>query len=88
MVCITHVTRRHSSATATLAFAFTIHRLTCSHSFSLRRFHTVETFALSNVLVAQPAISDPDELGTSLATECFSQAQLSIDAKLGIDGEF
>ncbi|CAM9219015.1 unnamed protein product [Laminaria digitata] len=31
------------------------------------------------------AISDPDELGTSLATECFSQAQLSIDAKLGID---
>lgn len=46
------------------------------------------SYALSNVLVSQPAISDPDELGSSLATQCFSQAQLSIDAKLGIDGEF
>ena len=44
--------------------------------------------ALSTVFVSQPAISDPDELGSSLATQCFSQAQLSIDAKLGIDGEF
>lgn len=30
---------------------------------------------------------DPDELGASLATQCFRQAQIPIDASLGIDGE-
>ena len=51
-------------------------------------FVLLKHIALSNVFVSHPAISDPDELGTSLATQCFRQAQISIDAKLGIDGEF
>eukprot|EP00752_Nemacystus_decipiens_P007742 g6921.t1 len=31
------------------------------------------------------AIADPDELGAALTTQCFSQAQLPVDGKLGID---
>lgn len=41
---------------------------------------------LLNALV-HPAIINPDELGAALATQCFRQAKLAIDAKLGIDGE-
>lgn len=39
------------------------------------------------VALAHPAIVDPDELGAALAIQCFSQAQLPLDGKLGIDGE-
>eukprot|EP00903_Cladosiphon_okamuranus_P015661 g14463.t1 len=31
------------------------------------------------------AITDPDELGAALASQCFSRAQLPVDEKLGID---
>lgn len=34
-----------------------------------------------------PAIADPDELGAALATQCFSQAKIPVDGKLGIEGE-
>jgi len=34
-----------------------------------------------------PAIADPDGLGAALAAQCFSQAKIPVDGKLGIDGE-
>lgn len=51
------------------------------HQYPLQPIHTVSPF------LVQPAIADPDELGAALATQCFSQAKLPVDGKLGIDGE-
>lgn len=45
------------------------------------------TYTVTHVLAVHPAITDSDEFGAALATQCFRQAQLSTDAKMGVDGE-